>query len=47
VTRLDELSVAFDYNGEVTAADAQEVLDKIVSLHTRATKGDTACPHWL
>jgi hypothetical protein len=36
VTRLDELSVAFDYNGEVTAADAQEVLDKIVSLHTRA-----------
>jgi hypothetical protein len=36
VTRLDELSVAFDYSGEVTAADAQEVLDKIVSLHTRA-----------
>jgi hypothetical protein len=36
VTRLDELSVAFDYNGEVTAADAQEVLEKIVSLHTRA-----------
>ena len=24
VTRLDELSVAFDYNGEVTATDAQE-----------------------
>jgi hypothetical protein len=36
VTRLDELSVAFDYNGEVSAADAQEVLDKIVGLHTRA-----------
>ncbi len=36
VTRLDELSVAFDYNGEVTAADAQEVLDKIIALHTRA-----------
>jgi hypothetical protein len=36
VTRLDELGVAFDYNGEVTAADAQEVLDKIVGLHTRA-----------
>ncbi len=32
VTRLDELGVAFDYNGEVTAADAQEVLDKIVAL---------------
>jgi glycosyltransferase involved in cell wall biosynthesis len=36
VTRLDELGVAFDYNGEVTAADAKEVLDKIVGLHTRA-----------
>jgi hypothetical protein len=36
VTRLDELGVAFDYNGEVTASDAQEVLDKIASLHTRA-----------
>jgi hypothetical protein len=36
VTRLDELGVAFDYGGEVTAADAQEVLEKIVSLHRRA-----------
>jgi hypothetical protein len=36
VTRLDELSVAFDYGGEVSAADAQEVLDKIAGLHTRA-----------
>jgi hypothetical protein len=34
--RVDELSVAFDYNGEVTADDARDVLDKIVSLHTRA-----------
>jgi hypothetical protein len=41
VTRLDELSIAFDYNGEVSAADAQEVLEKIVSLHRRAT---TAIP---
>jgi hypothetical protein len=36
VTRLDELSVSFDYNGEVSATDAQEILDKIVGLHTRA-----------
>jgi hypothetical protein len=36
VTRLDELSVAFDYNGEVSAQDAQEVLDKIQGLHARA-----------
>src|ERR1019366_3448202 len=36
VTRLDDLTIAFDYNGEVTAADAQEVLEKIVMIHTRA-----------
>jgi hypothetical protein len=35
-TRLDELSVGFEYNGEVSASDAQEVLDKIVGLHARA-----------
>jgi hypothetical protein len=37
VSRVDELSVTFDYNGEVTAADATEVLDKIVGLHARAS----------
>ena len=36
VARLDELSIAFDYEGEVTAGDAQEVLDKITSLYRRA-----------
>jgi hypothetical protein len=36
VARLDELSIAFDYEGEVTAQDAQEVLDKITSLYRRA-----------
>jgi hypothetical protein len=35
------LSVAFDYNGEVTATDAQEVLDKIVGLHTRALAAES------
>jgi len=39
VTRLDELSVAFDYNGEVSAADAEEILDKIEALHERALAG--------
>jgi hypothetical protein len=38
VTRLDELTVAFDYAGEVAAADAQEVLDTIVGLHARAPR---------
>jgi len=36
VTRLDELSIAFDYNGEVTAQDAEQILEKIVSLHKQA-----------
>jgi hypothetical protein len=36
VTRLDELSIAFDYEGEVTAKDAQEILDKISRLYGRA-----------
>jgi hypothetical protein len=41
VTGVDELSVAFDYNGEVTAADAEEVLDKIVALHRRAVAAES------
>jgi hypothetical protein len=42
VSRVDDLSIAFDYAGEVGAADAQEVLGKIVRLHTRAV---AALPH--
>ncbi|MCZ2341303.1 MAG: hypothetical protein LC104_05835 [Bacteroidales bacterium] len=38
VSRLDELSIAFDYDGDVTAADAREILDKIVLLHGRAVE---------
>jgi hypothetical protein len=36
LTRLDDLGIAFDYDGEVSASDAQEVLDKIAGLHARA-----------
>ena len=36
VSRLDELSIAFDYEGEVTAQDAEEILGKIVALYSRA-----------
>src|SRR5579859_2926523 len=42
VTRLDDLTIAFDYEGEVTAADAQEVLDKIAALHGRALEAAEA-----
>jgi hypothetical protein len=38
VSRLDDLTIAFDYEGEVTAHDAQEILDKIVSLYQRAVE---------
>jgi hypothetical protein len=44
VTSLEELSVAFDYNGEVSAADAQETLDKIAGLHARALAAVPAAP---
>jgi hypothetical protein len=36
VTRLDELSIAFDYEGEVTAQDTEEILTKISALFGRA-----------
>jgi hypothetical protein len=33
VSRLDDLSIAFDYAGDVSAEDAREVLDKIARLY--------------
>jgi hypothetical protein len=38
LVRLGPLGIDFDYDGHVTAGDAQEVLDKIVSLHRRAVE---------
>jgi hypothetical protein len=38
VSHLDELSIAFDYEGEVTAQDAQEILHKIAALYGRAVE---------
>jgi hypothetical protein len=42
VTRLDELSIGFDYEGEVTAQDAQEILDKIAQLYGRSLEAAEA-----
>jgi hypothetical protein len=42
VSRLDELSIAFDYEGEVTAHDAQEILDKTSRLYGRALEAAEA-----
>jgi hypothetical protein len=36
VTSLDEMSVGFDYEGEVTGEDAREILDRIAAVHGRA-----------
>jgi len=33
LSRMDELSIAFDYDGEVTATDAEEILGRISALH--------------
>jgi hypothetical protein len=38
VSRVDELGIVFDYQGEVTAEDAAEILDKIRAMHSRAVE---------
>ena len=45
VTNLEELGIAFDYSGEVTAEDAREILDKIKRLHDRAQQSAEAAPN--
>jgi hypothetical protein len=36
LSSVDDLGITFDYTGEVTAQDAEEILDKITGLHRRA-----------
>jgi hypothetical protein len=36
LSHLDELSIGFDYDGEVTAADAEQILEKTARLYGRA-----------
>jgi len=38
LTSVDDLGISFDYSGEVTAQDAEEILEKIAGLHIRALK---------
>jgi hypothetical protein len=33
VTRLEDLTIRFGYNGEVTLKDSQEILDKVTGVH--------------
>ena len=43
-TKLDELTIAFDYEGEVLAQDAAEILAKIRALHARAVDAARTAP---
>jgi hypothetical protein len=36
LTRTDDLTIGFDYDGEVTAEDARESLDKVATMYGRA-----------
>ena len=42
MTRLDDLGIAFDYEGEVTAEDARFTMERITALHRRAVEGAKA-----
>jgi hypothetical protein len=45
LSRLDELSIGFEYEGEVTANDAQEILDRISRLYGRALEAIETAPN--
>jgi len=36
--RSDDLTISFDYDGQVTAEDSQQILEKIGTLHSRVLK---------
>lgn len=38
LTHLNDLSISFDYDGSVTAEDAEQILEKIAGLHARAER---------
>jgi hypothetical protein len=38
VTRIEDLTVRFNYHGEVTLKDTQEILEKITSVHRQVLK---------
>jgi hypothetical protein len=44
LTRLDELTIGFDFDGSVTAEDAEEILEKIATLNHRALVAAEAEP---
>jgi len=47
LARLDQLSIAFDYEAEVTGQDADEILDKTARLYARALEAAESTPSAL
>jgi hypothetical protein len=45
VSRVDELGMAFDYDGQVTADDAQQILDKVSTMYARALEAADRASH--
>jgi hypothetical protein len=41
VTHLNDLSISFDYDGSVTAEDAEQILERISGLHARSERAAT------
>jgi hypothetical protein len=44
ISRLDDLSISFDYDGTVTGEDAEEILEKIGALCARAERACSEAP---
>jgi hypothetical protein len=42
VRTLDDLSISFDYNSEVTLEDTEEILEKITAVHSRVLASASA-----
>jgi len=38
VYQLDDLGIKFDYSGEVTLLDSEEILEKISAIHSQVVK---------
>ena len=45
LSRIDELSISFDYEGEVSSQDSREILEKIIGLYNRALKAADMAPN--
>jgi hypothetical protein len=45
LTRIDELSIDFDYAGEVSLEDRERILDRIVALHARVHAAADTSPN--